>query len=360
MASTTVSPPGTTAPSTPSADGAYSLAVHDQAPVTLTRVRGGSKGPVLLVHGVSVSSRIFALPTVRENFVQYLVANDYDVWLLDWRGSLVHPLREFTLDDAASQDLPAAVSKVRQVTGAKSVQVVAHCAGSVIVFMAISKGLLPNVRSVLASQVGLHTVVPAASALKARLGLVSTLGRLGMKEMSPADDDGHPLFQSAFGRFSDAVHHECTSTFCHRLTFIYGHLYHHANLNQATHDTLEHEFGGCNILALRHFSQLAVAGHSRAFDYGRRGNEERYGESRPPDFLDPTHFALPITFLSGALNKTWLPVSTKRTYDWLVDAHGPDAYARHVIDGYGHLDTFMGVNANVDTYPLMLEHLERH
>ncbi len=336
-----------------------SLVVRDLAPVTLTRVQGGDLGPVLLVHGVAVSSHMFALPTQRPNFVDYLAGRGFDVWLLDWRGSTQHPLRQFTLDDAARQDIPAAVQKVCATTGADSIQVVAHCGGSAVFFMSMSLGLVPAVRSVVASQVALHFDVPTASRLKARVGLAARMAQLGLTRMSPSDDDGYPFFQWAFGKMTGAVHHECTSTFCHRLTFIYGHLYHHARLSQETHDQLPSQFGGCNILALRHFSQIVAHGSSRAFDYGRRRNTDRYGSSQPPSYLDPAPFDLPITFLAGELNQTWLPSSTERTYNWLVDAHGPKRYARHLIPGYGHLDTFMGIDAATDTFPLILEALER-
>src|SRR5258708_39413001 len=85
----------------------HDLTVADQAPVTLTRIKGGKKGPVLLVHGVAVSSQIFALPTIRENFVQCLAKHGYDVWMLDWRGRILHPPRPFTLDEAAPPYPPA-------------------------------------------------------------------------------------------------------------------------------------------------------------------------------------------------------------------------------------------------------------
>jgi pimeloyl-ACP methyl ester carboxylesterase len=338
----------------------YDVAVADEYPVTLTRVKGGRKGPVLLVHGVAVSSQMFAPPTVRQNFVQFLVENGYDVWLLDWRGSIIHPLRQFTLDEAARLDIPAAVRKVLEVTKAESIQMVAHCAGSNVVFMAMSQGLLPEVSCLVASQVGLHINVPQTTVLKSRAHLADRLAQFGLTAMSPASDDGQPLFQFAFGRMTDLFHHECSSTFCHRLTFTYGHLYHHARLNQATHDELPSQFGRCNILALRHFSQLVLAGHAQMFDYGPKGNLDAYGSPTPPDYLNPAHFKLPITFLSGELNQTWLPESTQRTYQWLASTNGSDLYTRHVIGGYGHIDTFMGANASTDTYPLMLEPLEKN
>jgi hypothetical protein len=57
----------------------YDLTVADQGPVTLTRIKGGKKGPVLLIPGVAVSSQIFALPTIRQNFVEFLVDSSFAV-----------------------------------------------------------------------------------------------------------------------------------------------------------------------------------------------------------------------------------------------------------------------------------------
>src|SRR5258707_15365026 len=87
----------------------HDLTVADQAPVTLTRIKGGKKGPVLLVHGVAVSSQIFALPTIRENFVQCLAKHGYDVWMLDWRGSNLPPPPALTHDQASPLAPPSAV-----------------------------------------------------------------------------------------------------------------------------------------------------------------------------------------------------------------------------------------------------------
>ena len=51
--------------------------------------------------------------------------------------------------------------------------------------------------------------------------------------------------------------------------------------------------------------------------------------------------------------------ATEATYDTLVDQFGPNDYRRHVVKGYGHLDTVFGKDAVRDTYPLMLDHLDR-
>jgi cholesterol oxidase len=66
----------------------------------------------------------------------------------------------------------------------------------------------------------------------------------------------------------------------------------------------------------------------------------------------------PVSFLSGGRNLVWLPESTRRTFDLLVDQFGPGDYRRTVVDDYGHQDVFNGALAGRDTYPTVLNHLK--
>jgi pimeloyl-ACP methyl ester carboxylesterase len=335
----------------------YGFLAGDGVPLKLTRFVGGTKGPVLLVHGAGVWSGMFRLPTLRENFVQHLVRHGYDTWLLDWRASVQLPLRQFNLDDAADHDMPAAVRRMREVTGAESVQAVVHCAGSAAFFMSMAAGHLSDVRTVVASQVALHHVTPATTRLKAMLRVPELLD-VGLNSLTPDDASDTPLFQAAFTKVSSLLRMECDSPVCHRLSFMYGRLYRHARLNKDTHDRLEEQFGRCNLMTFRHLGQLARTGHAERFDFGRLGNLRRYGQTKPPDYLDPAPFKRPITFVSSEQNRTYLPVSTERTYRWLREANGARYYQRHLLRGYGHLDTFMGSTAAEDTYPVLREALE--
>lgn len=334
----------------------HTATTADGVALRLRRYRGGDRGPVLLVHGVAVRGDMFALPTIETNLVAYLAALRHDVWVLDWRASIALPLRTFTLDDAAALDMPAAVDRVLELTGRGTLDAVVHCAGSNAFFMSMARRRVPRVRRVVASQVALHLDAPLASVVKARAGLAGWLGRRGVGYMTPAPETESLL--RAVMAVPAATHLECSSAFCHRLSFIYGHLYRHAQLNAATHDRLDEQFGRCNIAALQHLSQLVSCGHAREFDHGRRGNLARYGRPDPPDYLDPGPFAdVDITFLSGTENRTYLPSSTARTFDWLVEANGSEHYRRHLLPGYGHLDTFMGVDAARDVYPRIADAL---
>ncbi len=336
----------------------FPIRTPDGVEILLTRYRGGTKGPVLVAHGAGVWSGMFRLPTVDVPFTPFLCDHGYDVWLLDWRASTELPLRQFTLDEAAENDFPAAVRFIRDFTRAESVQAVVHCAGASTFFMALASGLLPEVRSVVCSQVALHCEVPAPTEWKALLRLPDVLQRLDVASMSPDQDPRHPRFQGLLGGLVDLVHHECASRVCHRITFMYGHLYRHDQLNAATHERLNEQFGPCNMTTFRHLAQLVRRGTSARFDYGKPENVRRYGSAEPPDYIRSEHLRVPILFVSGELNQTYLPASTALTYDWLRRENGEALYRREVVPGYGHIDAFMGYRAHLDTFPLFLSHLE--
>src|ERR1700674_2675482 len=104
-------------------DGFACNLIHLQGPVP------PSKGPVLLVHGAGVRANLFRAP-VETTLVDYLVERGYDVWLENWRASIDLPRNEWTLDQVALNDHPAAVQEVVRQTGADSIQAVIHCQGS--------------------------------------------------------------------------------------------------------------------------------------------------------------------------------------------------------------------------------------
>jgi hypothetical protein len=266
--------------------------------------------------------------------------------------------RQFTLNDAAENDFPAAIRLIRKQTRSDSIQAVVHCAGASAFFMTLASGLAPDVRCVSCSQIALYYKVPSAIETKCLLHLDVVLNSIGLDYLSCADEPEHPRFQSLLTDFVNLVHHECTSSFCHRITFLFGHLYRHDNLNAATHERLSEQLGKCNITAFRHLAQIIRHGSAVKYDYGENENLKRYGASESPSYLNPEYLRLPITFVSGELNRTYLPVSTEETFNWLRAHNEPALYKRYVVPGYGHIDNFMGYRANIDSYPLFLEQLE--
>jgi cholesterol oxidase len=329
----------------------YGFGASDGVQLQLTRYRGGSKGPVILSHGLGVSSLIYSTDTIDTNLTEYLVAHGYDVWLLDYRNSIALPASSDLAsgDDIATKDYPAAVAKVRELTGAASVQMVVHCWGSTTFFMAMLAGLT-GVRSAVCSQIATHIVAPTMTKLKTGLHLPSFLAELGVESLT-AYVDQHAdwrerLYDAALKLYPVALTEECDSAVCHRISFMYAPLYQHEQLNQGTHDTLHELFGVANIRSFEHIALLARTGHLVAFD----------GSDVYLPHLD--RLAIPICFIHGAANRCFLPESTEITYNLLRQANGDALYSRHVVPNYGHIDCIYGKNAVNDIYPLMLKHLD--
>jgi cholesterol oxidase len=324
---------------------------EDRIQLRFLRYRGGNKGPVILSHGVGVSSLIFRLDTIETNLVEYLVARGFDVWALDYRASIelaACNLRS-TADDVARYDYPAAVNKVRQVTGADAVQVVAHCYGSISFFMAMLAGLR-GVRSAVCSQVATHLVGPAMTRAKCGLYVPEFLDGLGVRSLTAYVDDHAKwedrLYEAAMKLYPIPSAQRCDSPVCHRITFIYSQAFEHAGLNTATHDALHELFATANVASLEHLARMVRKGHIVTAN-----GEEAY-------LSHLNRLAVPIAFIHGSRNRCFLPESTRLTYELLATANGKRLYSRHLIPRYGHSDSILGKNAATDVYPYIARHLE--
>jgi cholesterol oxidase len=344
-------PPRKKRPLRVTAPEVHTFSTTDGAQLKLTRYQGGSKGPVILSHGLGVSSLIFSMDTIETNLVEYLFAHGFDVWALDYRASIDLPasLKQFSGDDIATMDYPAAVNKVREVTGAASVQMVAHCFGSTTFFMAMLAGL-QGVRSAVCSQIATNIVAPAMTRIKCGLHMPSLMDDLGIESLNAYVDTQakwyEKLYDKALSLYPMQAEERCNSATCHRITFMYSNLYEHDQLNTATHDALHEMFGIANVTCFEHLALLVREGRLVGADGG--------------DVYMPhlDRLAIPITFIHGAENACFLPESTRLTYTALREKNGSNLYSRHVIPGYGHIDCIYGKNAAKDVYPFMLQHLE--
>ena len=331
----------------------YPFQAKDGVALRLTRYQGGTKGPVILSHGLGVSSLIFSLDTIGTNLLEYLYAHGYDVWLLDYRNSIALPSADLQSsgDDVALNDYPAAVDKVREVTGARDVQMVVHCWGSTTFFMAMLAGL-QGVRSAVCSQIATHVVAPTATHIKTGLHLPTFLKDLGIESLTAfattKEDLLHKVYDAALRLYPMPLRERCQNLTCHRITFMYAPLYDHAQLNDLTHETLYETFGVANIKAFEHLALLTNKGYLVTFA----------GENVYLPHLE--RLAIPITFLHGADNECFEPRSTEITYELLRKTNDKSLYDRRVIPGYGHIDCIFGKNAVQDVYPAVLEALEKY
>ena len=314
------------------------------------------KGPVLLTHGLGVSSQIFSIDTIDTNLLEYLAERGYDCWLLDFRASIDLPYarERWTADDCARYDYQPAVDLIRKVTGATSIEVVAHCFGSTTFVMAILGDYLKDVRSAVISQIASDVLVPFfPQRLLAYLRLPNLLDTLDINfvnarattEQGFANSLIDGLIRIAVPFKRDARSRNATSN---RITALYGQLYELDQLNALTFDSgLAEMFGEANIDAFKQLARLAR----------KTVLVDAKGEDAYMPHLD--RLAFPICFIHGAKNGCFKPESTLRTQEKLIARNGARFYERHLIPNYGHIDCIFGKNAAIDVYPKIHAHLEK-
>ena len=334
-----------------SAPEVHDFAARDGVGLRLTRYRGGPKGPVILSPGFGTSGAAYTIDTVTTNLPEYLFAHGYDVWIFDYRASPALPssATQFTLDDIADHDYPAAVQVVREVSRADTVQVMAHCVGSLTFLLAMTRGL-EGVRSAVSSALTLHPVAPLLNRAKARLRLASLLATTGLGTLTTDVASDRSLGVRAFDRMMRFYPSQdrCNSTFCRRVLFLYGEVYDHSKLNPATHETLHEVFGVANLTTFKQISTILNKGHAVS-----AAGQEAY-------LPQADRLRIPIAFIHGENNRLFLPKGSEDTFRLLCNVNGPEYYVRHVIRDYAHMDCFIGQDADRDVFPVVRAELDKH
>jgi pimeloyl-ACP methyl ester carboxylesterase len=342
--------PATVAAPLPPAE-VHAVPTSDGTEVRLTRYRFGTKGPLVLAPGYGNAARAFAIDTVPKNWVQYLGEHGYDVWLLDYRASpdLPSSFTQFTVDDIALRDWPAAIDAVRTQTGESTVQAMGHCVGGLSLFMAIGGGM-EGLRSATFSSLAGHPIPTPGNQARAWARLATLFRLLGIKGLNTDYDP-----RSWDGKLIETVmkaapfRHIYDNPVARRIYFIYGDVFDYENLNRPTMEqAVPGFFGNGNITFFEHISLMI------------RASAARDARGRDAYLSNAGAFDMPINFITGEHNKMFVPKGLQRTYDTLRGVHGPDNYAHAVIPNYAHLDLWLGTNAERDVWPTALAELEKH
>ncbi|MCG5433351.1 hypothetical protein LV457_13800 [Mycobacterium sp. MYCO198283] len=326
---------------------------RDGMALNLLHVHGGNptRGPVVLAPGAGVRATLF-LPPNERTIVHALVDDGWDVYIENWRASIDLPFTEWNLDQAAVNDHPAAVEKIVEVTGAEQVKAIIHCQGSSSFAMSAVAGLVPQVDVIVANSMSLHPVVPRWSEFKiARL--VPLVGAL-IPYLDPRWGRRPPprIVERLLVGIVRATHHECDNDVCKMISFTYGSgrpaLWSHENLSPETHEWLSEEFGP---VPLRFFEQMGMSVRA-----GRLVPTGEFADLPPDLLLEPPKTTARWLLLTGTQNRCFLPESQYRTQTYLRKS-GRVSSRVVEVDGYGHLDMFLGRYADRDIFPTILDEL---
>lgn len=311
-----------------------------------------SRGPIILVHGAGVRANIFNAP-VPQTIVDALLEQGYDLWLENWRASIDFKAIQWTLDQAAVYDHPYAVRKILEMTGQRQLKALIHCQGSTSFTMSLIAGLLPQVTTVVSNAVSLHPVVPNWS--KFKLYCMLPLVRMMTDYLNPQWGIRAPtLAAKMLNGLVMLTHHECDNPVCKQVSFTYGSgcpaLWSHSNLNEQTHSWLSKEFAA---VPLTFFTQI-----TRSVKRGNLVSMQEHS-ALPNDYIQHApKTSARFAFCAGQKNLCFLAESQRKSYQYFA-AIKADFHVLKIFPEYGHLDVFIGKNAAQDTFPFILEELNK-
>ncbi|WP_370947031.1 alpha/beta hydrolase [Amycolatopsis sp. cg5] len=333
----------------------------DGVELGLCRIGGHSGGPaVLLIHGLTVSSEMFALSETR-NLVDSLLDAGYEPWLLDWRGSRALPYNEgrvrYTFDDVALYDIPEAVSYVRGRIGDRKLFVVSHCVGAMSLGMSMAAGLVPGLAGVVAHSVFLTPKLEPKARLRVHLGCELLRSRFTRIPVDIRQAGLRSRYTPIFALAS--LRADCPDPTCQMLhNSAWGtgaSLFEHEKLAKRTHDRLAELFGPMPTWTLPHLRRSELA-HAVV----RWNTRDHRYDRLPENALDSAdRIDTPILLLSGSENKLWR--DSNRLCHEILARRQPRLDVRYTeIPGYGHMDAFLGRGAALDVFGRIIDFLDEH
>jgi pimeloyl-ACP methyl ester carboxylesterase len=351
----------------------------DQCELELRHHPGPGKA-VLLVHGASAQSNTFRIGET-ETLVGHLLGKRFDVWTLDWRASM-RRVRElycrnrstnFSIDAAATHDIPAAILAMRQQGVAGKISVVGHCMGGAILAQGIAQGVLraDDVENVVITALGLFYRAAIDNVVKAEDGVLEELlfdrhqdllhptrqWTTTVCQQDPDDGDWDRLLQKPYEIWEKTPlpHKPCTVPICHRVSYMFGMPYIPDNIPTIHAGSLPLQFGYIPVQFLLQCCQNLRRGYAAPFVPKGRGRSL----ASPDTFLNQAAFRdRKVTLITGDLNSLWHRDSIDTMYEWLLRGR-PSAQRveKHVLPGFGHQDLHWGIKAPTVVFPLIVNGL---
>ena len=358
---------------------AMRITTADRCVLELRRHRGPGKA-VLLLHGASAQSDTFRIGE-KQTLVGHLLGKTFDVWTLDWRASM-RRVREiycgnqstdFSIDAAATHDIPAAIAAMRQQGVTGKISIVGHCMGGAIVTQAIAQGVLPatEVENVVITALGLFYRAAIDNILKAEDGVLEELlfdrhqdllhptkpwtTTVCQHDPEDVDDGWDPLLQRPYDIWKQTpLRHDCTVKICPRISYMFGMPYIPDSIPAIHATSLHLQFGYIPVQFLLQCCQNLRRGYAAPFVTQRQRSL-----ASQDTFLNQAAFRdRKLTLITGDLNSLWHRDSIDTMYEWLLRGQ-PSAQRveKHVLPGFGHQDLHWGIDAPNAVFPLIVNGL---
>ena len=335
--------------------------------LTRYRPRRQTRTPVVLIHGYSASGTTFAHPTLRPGLAGRLVNEGHDVWILDLRSSCGMPWADhpWTFEEIGCEDIPLAIDHVVGATGAERVDVVAHCMGSAMLWMALladnPSPLLPDerhrglrlllphrIRRIVLSQVGPFVMMSETNQARA-------FAMRYLEQLLPMAD--YRFRPDGDGSMADMLVDRLLATLPYpraefllenprrfwrtnpwvrsrrRMDALYGQVFNLANMSRETLDYLDDFFGPLNIETVSqaiHFARVRAITDAAG----------RHVFATRQRLLEFAAHGIDILSIHGSDNG----LADVSTLDLLAFAFDPKRFQTERYEGFGHQDCLIGRN----------------
>ncbi|OQO13754.1 hypothetical protein B0A48_01985 [Cryoendolithus antarcticus] len=350
-------------------DAVHTITASDGVTSTLrmwnstNHASSGSLQDIFFMPGSAVNHLIFASPYMKENAISYFTGRGYRCWCITTRFGRDegNATKLECTSYSARLDVAAALTEYRRLVGptAPRPYVVAHCVGSLALASGLLDGTIPAswLAGVTASATFFTPCLDPLSTWKARLPLISLYRLITGDKWYACDSPPDPrwiqrLLDNVLRFYPHSSPREvCSSNVCHRCNLVFGRLWNHANLNEATHSHLDEFFGGIHTTCLQLLADM--------------GRKQVVTDDRGRSLVTEKNLArlagLPVLLLSGSENVVYPPVTTKKTWELLRQRCGDEVVRRQVIEGVGHLDLWISDNAaeKGGAFGVVLEEIRR-
>ena len=270
--------------------------------------------PVVLVHGMGTNHNNWDF---REevSLAAYLQARGWDVWVPELRGDddTTPPsgdaARNYSFDDHARRDLPAAIDAVLAETGAEQVYWVGHSMGGMLLYTSLT--LFPE-------KIAAGVAIAAPARFEAKSGWIraARVGGYLMPNRGVMHNEAIYTALRPFGRANP----------------IYGIL-----LNRQNADwTLIKSIGEAGLEDMSRVTVDQVHMWLRT---------ERFLDVEGESWLQPAD--VPVLLLSGSLDKVAPSENVAAACEVYTDCE------YRLLEGYGHVDPVVGSSARAEVYPLI-------
>ncbi|XP_029707755.2 lipase 1 [Aedes albopictus] len=250
------------------------------------------KLPVLMVHGLMSSSVDFIIIGPNNSLAYLLADNGYDVWLANARGtrySRKHSTLSvdseeywnFSFHEIGYYDLPAKIDYILNTTNNNKLQYVGFSQGTTVFF--VMGSTRPEYNDKIALMIALS---PAVLITRVRSPIVwlivEALKEIKRRKIPYGDFEIIPHSYLSYYIAQGLCAEDDPENVCYKLISLLTGFDPDGYDQKLITEYIGHTPAGASINQIIHFAQVYMKNGFQQYDYGRKGNIQRYGTKKPP------------------------------------------------------------------------------